>query len=134
MQVHLKRAFFIDGYRFSTRGVHDVPDRFKGRLPADAEILGEQEAKVRVVEDAADAPARNDRHPLEAAKGYRLPPKEFKGDGSGAPVAFKVALKAAVKGFVSNGPGNDIDAWNALPEAERKKHIIAASETLLQAL
>lgn len=46
MKVDFKNSFYIEGYQFK-KGVQEVPDRFKSRLPSSAEVLTEPEAKKR---------------------------------------------------------------------------------------
>lgn len=132
MKVRLKRAFFIDGFRYESAGVHEMPDAFKGRLPSDAEILGSS-----VVSNSAPTPPARQAPPpksppVEKAKGYRLPPKEFTDPDTEATVPFADAVRHAVREYISEAPKNTLESWNELSEDKRKERIIAASVLLLK--
>lgn len=51
MKVKFHRDFFIDGYEFR-KGVEEVPDQFRDRLPSTAEVLDEEQIKAEVKAEA----------------------------------------------------------------------------------
>lgn len=119
MKVKLKRAWFIEGHRWSRPGEHDIPDRFRDQLPSDAEIVEEgKKAKAAAAAEPAPAPEPDSG---EKPKGYRLMPKEIAVDGHD-PVDTQSALKLAVK-----ASGKSVADWNKLDEADRKRRIIKAA-------
>lgn len=134
MKVRLKRAFFIDGFRYESAGVFEMPDAFAERLPSDAEIVDSVASSPEppVARKAPAPKAAEKSAPMEKVKGYPLPPKEFKDDKTEASVPYADALNRAVKQFISEAPKNDVDAWNALPADKRKERIEAAADDLLK--
>lgn len=135
MKVRLKRAYFIDGYRFDAAGIHEIPDRFADRLPKDAEILDGPAEKPKekptaeapkVVKEKEGPPPPVSAHPEEPAKGYRLSPKELKDDQTEFTAPFADAKARALKVYIAEGPRNSVDSWNKLAEGKRKERILAA--------
>lgn len=58
MKVKFKRPFFIDGWRYLPDRIEDVLDRFRDRLPSDAEIVDEAATRKQGAPKVAAPQAR----------------------------------------------------------------------------
>lgn len=124
MKVRFKRPFFIEGYRFM-QGWNEVPDKFRGRLPPDAEIEGEKkDTKPEAGEKVTDHGER--------PKLYLGVPKVFKDEDAGTEIDREVVLKAAVADFLAEDPAHSIDTWNDLKQDRRKALMQDKAKELLQ--
>lgn len=80
---------------------------------------------------AAPAPAEPAKKPVsdpvDRPKKYKFAPKAFKNDAGNREVLMEQALESAMLEF-----GKGQEAWNALPDGERKDRITRAANRLLQ--